>query len=198
MKLLTSLLALAALALTGCSSYVAPDYQPTAQSDEGVVVFTVTQEHSRAENRREKIDFLFSGGALGYRKIVASARSGWDFSVEPAFGKAYGRVYVLRFPVGMNQLTHWSMNDGFNNFYPPAPLPPLTFEVKPGSVTYLGNLHGKLLWGKNLFGGNVVTGVNTEVSDQSERDLKLVLQRYPQFAGRITVAPLRPGPWLPE
>lgn len=198
MKLLTSLLALAALVLTGCSSYVAPDYQPAAASGEGVVVFTVTQEHSRAENRREKLDFHFTGGALGHRKIVASARNGWDFSVEPAFGKAYGRVYVLRFPAGINQLDHWSMNDGFNNFYPEGPLPPLAFEVKPGSVTYLGNLHGKLRWGQNLFGGNVVVGAITEVRDESARDLELVLQRYPQFKGRITVAPLPVGPWQPQ
>jgi len=183
--------------LAGCATHVDSKYQPSSQSDEGVVVFTVTQEKSIAATGKEIMNFHFSGDALGYRKIIASSRSKWGTAAETQFDNTYGRVYALRFPAGVNQLNHWTLNTLFMNIRPPESLPALQFEVKPGSVTYIGNLHSKLLFTKNSLGSDMISGALPEIRNESERDLKLILQRYPQFTGKITVAPLPVGPWLP-
>ena len=200
MKKTLSLIILAGFlfSLTGCATHVGSKYEPSSQSNEGVVVFTVTQEKSIAATGREIMNFHFSGDALGYRKIIASSRSKWGSASEIQFDNAYGRIYALRFPAGVNQLNHWSLNTLFMNIRPAEALPALQFEVKPGSVTYIGNLHSKLLFTKNSLGSDIISGALPEIRNESTRDLKLILQRYPQFAGKIIVAPLPVGPWLPE
>lgn len=61
--------------------------------------------------------------------------------------------------------------------------------------TVLGNLHGNLSTGANLLGITIVGDAYPEIRDKSERDIRLVLQMYPQFAGRINIELLPTGPW---
>lgn len=116
------------------------------------------------------------------------------------FENVWGTLYVREFAVGRYQLSTWSLHQdtglGINSFTPKQPPQPLTFEVRPGSITYIGNVHGNLLWRKNIFGIDLAAGAIIEVKNEADRDVNMILKDYPQLNGKVVITPLRTGVWL--
>jgi hypothetical protein len=55
----------------------------------------------------------------------------------------------------------------------------LPFSVEANSVHYMGNFHFQHRFHKNLFGMTVSTDANIGFTDEEQRDLELIFQRYP-------------------
>lgn len=193
------------LALTGCATTgnVDPKYDPSAHTKTGLLIFSVT--HDKDNNT------LGRGGANVYLNIhfrnidtgdtiprAVSNDLGTLIPTTP-FDNVWGTLYVREFAAGRYELSTWSLHQntgvGINSFTPKQQPSPITFEVRPGSVTYIGNVHGNLLWGKNIFGIDLVAGAIPQVKNEAERDVSMVLKDYPQLNGRIVVAPIRTGSW---
>jgi hypothetical protein len=81
---------------------------------------------------------------------------------------------------------------------PAKNLPPLTFEIEPGSVVYLGDLHGMTQAGRNLLGMKVTGDGYPQVRDCHQRDIEILYNKYPQFRGKVRQQLLPLGPWVPE
>ena len=74
--------------------------------------------------------------------------------------------------------------------------PTLEFDLKPGEVVYIGNLHMNIKTGKNLFGWTINGDAYAQVLDRHERDLNLLNARYPQFSSKVVTRLLPIGPWI--
>jgi len=118
------------------------------------------------------------------------------------FEEVWGRYFVIELPAGRHALDGWyvEQNTGveWNTVKPKGPVRPLVFEVSAGSVTYLGNVHGRLLWSKNVFGMDLMSGAMPEVRNEENRDLPVIFMEFPQLQGRVVVTPVTQGPWMPE
>ena len=179
--------------LAGCAaSSVSSDYNLDAQESKGLVVVSVTHDNRGYPTNRAQVFFTFDGDSLKDYVLVVSTN-------DKTFEGLYGKLYVLEFPAGRHELSFWSAKNGSGaDFYPRDTLKPLEFEVQPGSVTYTGNLHGNLVTGRNFLGITIVGDVIPEIRNQAERDIKLLLQTYPQFEGKIKIKPLPLGRWTSE
>jgi hypothetical protein len=63
------------------------------------------------------------------------------------------------------------------------------FEIVAGQTTYLGEFVATPIFGRNLFGAQVVAITYWEVSDKEARDMALARQRMPgPHLGRVTAA----------
>jgi hypothetical protein len=115
------------------------------------------------------------------------------------FETVWRRVLVRELAAGRYEFHTWSAEQttgvGTRSMTPKKAPPPLPFDVQPGSMTYVENLHADLLWGENIFGIALLGGAVPQVRNEAERDLKLALKDYPQLQGRIIVAPLPLGRW---
>lgn len=183
------------VALYGCATNIDKNYDPSKSTATGIAVFSVTHDKGVLSTGAASMYFSFTGASLGDKVIMAKSRSDFGGASTDIEG-VYGRIYALEFPAGKNQLTSWSMDNGTGlNVYPEFPPMPLSFEIKPGAVTYIGNFHGSLTTGTNFFGITIVSDANAEIQDQSGRDLPIVMQMYPQFAGKINIQLLPTGKW---
>jgi len=73
---------------------------------------------------------------------------------------------------------------------------PLGFDVAPGEVLYLGNLHMHLRRGKTrIFHTTVPTGAAAMVLGRSARDIPMAEAANPAIAGLARVALLPRGRW---
>jgi hypothetical protein len=187
--------AAAALALAGCTAKsVSKDYEfKAAGKEEGLVVFSVT--HDRAGRRSVRAMAYLDGGPVNGGYLAYSIDDDF-FGGRNEFKDLYGHVIAMALPAGKHQFDSWRLASNSVFYYPREKPPPLQFEVVPGQIKYLGNLHGNVEMGKNLFGMSVLAGGHMEVRDERARDLEKFDQRYPQFKGKVVIELLPLGPWL--
>lgn len=195
--------------LAGCESTgnVVANYAPSANKNTGLVLFSVTHDKGQALRtaHNTKLFIRFKGVGKEAATDIPRAFSNME-TMSPLmttpFEDVWGRVYVREFAAGSYTLSGWWLEYhtgvSSNSISPKKPPTPIKFDVQPGSVTYIGNVHGSLLWGKNLFGIPLVAGAIPEIRNEAERDMKLILKDYPQLEGKVVVSPLSPGPWLAE
>lgn len=198
--------ALLIFALMGCTTTgnVDPKYDLSAHTNTGLLIFSVTHDADyNIFGRRGHNIYL----AIYFRNIetgdtiLRADSNDWGVLIPPTtpFGNVWGTLYVREFAAGRYELSTWSLHQntgvGINSFTPKQPPFPITFEVRPGSVTYIGNVHGDLLWKKNFFGIDLVAGAIPQVKNEAERDVSMTLKDYPQLNGKIVVAPIHNGSW---
>lgn len=98
-----------------------------------------------------------------------------------------GRVQAVPLEPGEYELYTWVLDiqvvGGYGSISPKVPPTPIPFVISPGSVTYLGSLHGQTIMGKNLFGMDVPGSGTTDITDKSERDIPMLLDKYPMLNG---------------
>ena len=71
-----------------------------------------------------------------------------------------------------------------------------TFAVEPGKVVYVGNLLSRICIGSRGRGNHVMAAIG-RVTDRSDRDLPLLVAKYPQLSNeRILLRPLPGDAWL--
>lgn len=195
--------------LSGCETTgsVSKNTDPAALGSTGLVLFTVTHDKDNEHLLRRAADVkvfvelhdLDRGTALP--RAFSNMETPYPIMSTP-FDKVWGRFFVRELPAGRYAFTSWSgvQNNGVmtSTATLKKPPPPQAFIVSAGSVTYLGNLHGHLVWRKGMSGIDLLGAVAVEIRNEEERDLALILKDYPQLQGRVTVAPLRPGYWIAD
>jgi len=193
----------------GCQSTgnIDPKYELSAHQNTGLVLFSVSHDQDSSSLFRSGANIYL---AIHFRNVITGERppraesNDWGSLMPPTsrFDNVRGRIYVREFAAGRYELWEWSLHQntgvGINSFRSKQPPPSITFEVQPGSVTYIGNVHGALLWSKNIFGIDLVAGAIPQIRNEAERDVKMILKDYPQLDGKIVVTPLGTGAWLAE
>lgn len=199
--------ALALAGLAGCETTGSVDraVRPETLRQSGLVLFSVTHtlEKDSLVRRGGNVTFYVELRDLDSPRNLPSAFSTNLATLEPvvhsSFEGWWGRVFVRELPVGRYALVGWSVLQNHvysvREFRPKVAPPALTFEVTPGTVQYLGNVHGQLLWGRNPFGIDILAGAVPEVRNEADRDLAVILKDYPQLQGKVVVQPLATGVW---
>ena len=206
---------LLALTLASCvtTGNISTKYDVSALKNSGLVLFSVTHDKNTEYFFRRGTDIRFN---VYFRNTDNNIEIPAAFSndtlaliVTSQFDAVWGRAYVREFAAGRYEVSGWSLEQGIGaktrTTKPKKPLPPIAFDVKAGSVTYIGNVHGSLQWGRkmpmalNLIGGaDLAGGVIAEIRSEYDRDAKVILEDYPQLADRIVVRPLPNGPWIED
>lgn len=83
-------------------------------------------------------------------------------------------------PEGEVQISGWAFAMYRSRCESTDASPPFTIKVKAGDIVYLGNFSLTPHDGDGIFGVTTVRGATPLIKDQSQRDLSLVQQRYPQ------------------
>lgn len=124
--------------------------------------------------------FLSMSGGAGLATMFRNI----DFPDAPTRD---GRVVAMSLEPGEYELHTWTLYiqavNGYGYISPKEAPPPLPFTISAGSVTYLGNLHGQTVMGKNLLGLEVPASGYPEITDKSERDIPLLIGKYPMLEG---------------
>ena len=175
--------------LGACSANeLAPGAALQPRGDTGLAVLSLTRSGWR--------DFdlfvdLKGPGQWAPRPIILRAKSfarDWKGGPEwktTSVEDPEGRLVVLQLKPGTYRIDRWngdSQRDGFNGngylMYPASPLD-MTFDVKPGELTYLGELHFALPDKPNWLANLSTATYRIEIKDQHERDLALLRNKYP-------------------
>lgn len=192
--------------LSGCASTgnVDQKYDLSSHKNAGLLLFSVSHDKDGST--------LGRGGANIYFSVIFQSNDTTDTILRAVsndlsallptskFDNVWGTIYVRELPVGRYQMLKWELvqNTGvsISSFSPKQPPQPISFEVRPGSVTYIGNIHGSLLWRKNIFGIDLVDGVIPQIKNEADRDINIILKEYPQLNGLVIITPLPTGAWL--
>lgn len=184
-------------ALAGCAAKsIQKDYSFSNETaDQGIVVVSVS--HDLEGTRRTSAIFYMDGGVTNGGQMLRSldeAMPGMNRASE--FKDSYGHLLVLALPSGRHTIDSWQITNGSGlRVFPRNKPTPLAFDVAPGQVTYLGNLHANLMTGKNVFGITITGDGYPEVRNQQQRDIALFENKYPQFKDKVVVKLLPLGPW---
>jgi hypothetical protein len=184
--------------LGGCASKAPKDFDFSKNPEDGIIVFSVSHDSEAGRGVTLMVYLDSESKVLGnapYSSVesVAGIRTGSDFEDD------YGRLAVVNLPAGRHQFSYWQITNGTRlRITPSKSPPPLEFEIKPGSVVYLGDFHGTVAMGRNIFGMKIAGGGYPELRDRHERDIPLLESKYPQFLGKVQVRPLPPGPWVAD
>lgn len=194
------------MVLAGCGTVknVVQTYDITKNTSKGLILMSVTHDRGKATT--------FRGGSgidleLMFREAATSEYMTWveNYDGDSVFGEEIeGKILAVELNSGWHQL----MGLDFQQLQRKQKFSPINFDVKPGVVQYLGNIHVNFIWGASTMYvpvsiGIVVPieyaapkGVKAFFSDKSELDLNLVFDEYPQLKGKVEKALLRPGPWI--
>jgi hypothetical protein len=98
------------------------------------------------------------------------------------FGKSQrkrGGVFVSTILPGKYTLSRWGYSWALNDYwYEPKAALPQSLDIKAGEVVYIGNVTFLMLTGENAFGMDVIGGAVPVVSDEYDRDMKMIREKY--------------------
>lgn len=114
------------------------------------------------------------------------------------FTDADGIIFAKSLPIGKYELSRWSLATGVGLFIHPPKLEPIEFEIIPGKITYLGNLHMNNSYGKNIFGIPLARGGIVSFADKEERDMKVFKEKAPKIILPIRKQLPQMPFWLPK
>jgi hypothetical protein len=185
--------------LAGCAApQIARDFKWEADPKIGVVVFSVSHDLAGGY-KNQAIVYLDGGFTSGGAHFYSSDGAAAIVRRPSDFSDVQGFLHVVPLAPGTHRFTLWQISNGSGlRIFPRGELKPLEFEVRAGEVTYVGALHGHLLRGENLFGIEITGGGHVGVVEATTRDLALLIQRYPQFDGRVRTARFTSGPWVAD
>lgn len=218
MKVASRICLVAAILITGCASM--PSGEPAAElndSSKGVVMASVS--FKRMSMTRDSWFYIRPKGSVDKNaKVVRlSALQPWVGPLTRGFGQLplvgsksadfpdmparIGRIAAVALEPGDYELYTWGLYvdayGGYGYVNPKAPVPPLTFQVKAGEVTYLGSLHGETVMGRNIFGLPLVAGGYPIIEDKQSRDEPMFRSRFTMLANwPITSANLNGQLWV--
>lgn len=98
------------------------------------------------------------------------------------FGKSEhkrGGVFVATLLPGQYSVSQWGYSWAMNGYwYEPKSALPQFLDIKAGEVVYIGNVTFLMLTGENAFGMDVIGGTVPMVSDEYDRDMKMIREKY--------------------
>lgn len=183
-----ALLTVLAIFLSACTAErIRPldtDTQPDAESDSGYVLLSVTKN----AGSNGWVVFRALGGES--RPFDAQGHSYWhrrnDF---PDDAGRTGQLMFARLPPGHYELVSWRLlahsSVQRNRELGPPALPSINFFVRKAEVVYLGNffINADFEYADDLPAGlQPIRSVGIDISDESERDIALLRERYAGFA----------------
>jgi hypothetical protein len=191
------LLSLAVL-LGGCAvSNVSRDFSLKDNPDQGIIIASVSFD--RLGSRNFQAIFDLDGqvdGSPAFGQRLQSLPEYATIRMGSQFKDSFGQVLAISLPAGRHTISSWRLVRSAGYIISPVhTMPPLEFQVEPGTIRYIGNFHLNLVPDKNLLGMSIIADAWPEVRDRSDRDLPLIKRKYPQFADRIETQLLPLGPW---
>ncbi len=190
--------AFACFLMLGCAATQVPSNQSLqADPKNGFVAFSVLHEPA-ANFVLNAIVYLDGGVPKGGSHYSSNDSVAFSIARDSDYPDLMGHLFVVSLPAGVHQFTSWQIaHSNAIRVHANSPLPPLTFTVVPGEVKYLGAFRAKALLGKNVIGSTSIGGGVMTVEDGKERDLPILLQRYPQFRNGLKTELMQSGPWNP-
>jgi len=191
------------LILGGCgtSGNIDREYNLSLLNDKGLVLFTVTHDKEEGWTPRKGGNIYsavtFVNKTTGKKTQRAQSNDWGQLIMTSDIEGVWGQIYVWELDAGHYEIYDWyAAQDtglGIRTVIPELPLSHNGFDVLPGTVTYIGNIHGKLLWAKNIFGIDLLAGGIPTSKNEAERDVPIFLKNYPQLSGKIDIKPLPSG-----
>lgn len=197
--------------LPGCQTTgnIAPEATAQADASQALVLFSVSHDWgppgligTRGMGGNVRFGVEFRSPALPDKRFLARSlvEDSLALTTSSSFEQIWGRWYVRQLPPGRYTLSQWSLTQdtgvGIRSFTPRIAPPELAFEAVAGRVVYIGNIHARLGWSKNLLGMPMLAGGLPEVRDEAARDLPLILKAYPALEGKTVKELLPLGVWL--
>lgn len=191
--------------LAGCATpNIDKDFEFSADKDTGLVVGSVTQDDVPNLNASYATFFFEDSHGDGHmvrsrEQVVTRALIQAVNKAPEDFSDAVGRLFAIELSSGNYKFVRWNMSDGNGHFWPKKDPAPLEFTVERGKVSYIGNLHMKLVTGTNIIGQTRIADVLPVVSDKSDRDLPVFASRFPRLkADDVRKRVVLNGPWLSD
>lgn len=163
--MIRTLTLLVALFLAGCANFNVPsDYSLAHKNDKGLIVMSLA--HS------------LSSVIVDYRPVENGKQGDGAFMTgnmqDPMdWDHPKGRLVVAELPAGKYELYQWR-SEGINVTYT-SKIFSIPFTVVGGKATYIGNLFVNIDESTSIY--------KLEVADKSERDLPLLIRKYPNIKG---------------
>jgi hypothetical protein len=165
-----------------------PDFRLNPESGKGLLVASLSMpsiSHGHLANMRCSLHYrqLSAGRARSFAKRFVLERESFvtGRTIRSDFDKpVFGVVFAAELPAGQYELTHWLLDGNTTPILIKSDgNRPIPFEVRPGRVTYMGNLDLEIGTGKNLLRQNVLVDAGVALSDQEERDVAILLRKFP-------------------
>ncbi len=192
--ILSMLLLVALFSLSGCvTSYVADQTVEVKNigGNEGIVVVSLRQETTR-NFRYSNVSFYFRDMNRTIQSRVAYFKGS---PLIPSASSKPLKIYTL--PAGQYEFFGYSMFIGSpvgTTEFKQREEFSIPFTVKPGQVTYLGEIRLVPVLGRNIFGIAILGGGYFVLSDQRQLDMVLLRQDYPNLASSpVEFNPIRSG-----
>lgn len=157
---------------------------------DGIMVVSVSHDDEAGRGIYASFGLDEEGNLVSLKEVVPGIPGGSEFE------EVYGELYVVRLPAGEHRITGWSLHSKSGIHVRPKQQPaPLAFMIRPGQVTYIGNLHMLVATGENIFGMNILGTGHPLIQDMRQRDLAVLDENYPNLAGKAVVELIPLGPW---
>ncbi len=170
------------ITLSGCTSKDILKPNQKIKKDDGIAVIALVDDKSIITSM---------SGEIGYKKVGSKdtqyLKSENDYNpFDNDFknnNKVWGRVFAIKLPAGRYELSNWAMsNYGSKSYVIPKRVEPIYFDIKPHTVTYLGNYFFKTKFeGKNLFGYPIPNGGEVIITNQYNTDMQIAKKKYPNI-----------------
>lgn len=200
----SSLLLIVFFFISGCQTLnVKEDFELDPEAETGLVIGSVTQNIDAATEANAAF-FINKESGKNIKNIQAKVNSlilgTLTANNEFAEQQKSGRIFAVEVPAGENILDSWEIKlSGGGYIYPRTPPPSLSFDVNPGEVIYIGNLHIDVESGKNFLGIKRAFGGVPSLYDEQERDIPLLKAKFKALADKnISVNVLHEGVWVDE
>lgn len=179
------------------------DFTLSPDSETGLIIGSAT---SSKENSSYDATMYFRYTEAGKEDLIGFGNSGFIQGLTPNnllgshppsdFQDTDGRLFAIALKPGDYSFATWEVDNGSNAFIAPIDRRPMAFTVRKGEATYIGNLHMELKTSKNIFGITIISDAAPQVVDKSERDIPMLLQRYPNLSREnIEIRLIDDRPW---
>ncbi|WP_317930438.1 hypothetical protein [Halioxenophilus sp. WMMB6] len=202
--------------ITGCAGKLEHElttsYKPETESQLGIVIGSVSARPAPGNPPWYEWS-QYQYRSLSSREITGSISSAFKWNpfymwgtmplcADDGLEHECGHLFALALPAGVyeiHQVTPAMMSRTSDHSFSPSgwslPLTQYTFVVQTGQALYIGNLLSRICIGGIKRGNQVMAAIGL-ASDQAERDLPLLIAKYPQLNGLpIIQRPLADTPW---
>lgn len=194
----------ATLLLTGCAAKsVEQNFAFSPEAETGLVIGSATSSKKYSHFDTTTYFRYAKAGGLGALDLktagfIQPRRRSFTLGprADSEFQDADGSLFALSLAPGDYVFETWEVLNGNNGVISPTERNSIPFTVRKGQAVYIGNLHMHLGRGKNIFGVTIIADARPEITDQSQRDIPMLLQRYPNLKREdITITILDDRPW---
>ena len=187
------------VATAGCTTHASKDYRLDAQSDDGLIIVSVTTPATDAPETIPTVAFHFHPQGqwrnnFNTRSITLTAKP-WADANTAGKPQVFGQAFALVVPAGTYDFGRFTLFKWGSSFQS-TNVPSLPVTVQAGEAVYIGNIHTTLTYRTELLGVIWPDNVTITVNDRYERDLSTIKDNHPNLdTGSVRKAVLRNG-WL--